>query len=406
MIALYECIKQAFIAMTSNPLRSLLTTLGIVIGIATVIAITSIIEGLNIAFAEELASIGSNVLYVQKWKWADQEWYRARKYKDMGWREYYAVEKASAGLADYISPIFRNIQSVKFREKKAESVLISGVNEQYKDIRATYPASGRFLSHHEVEGARPVCVLGSDVAEALFGSQNPLNHKVLIGDKHFKVVGVLEKKGQFFDMNLDTVVLIPIGAFERAYGARNQSMTIGLYVGDPEKIPKLENNIRSAMRRVRKVPFGKEDDFAVNRVDVLKQLYDKLTGGLYAAMFGVGAVSLLVGGIGIMNIMLVSVTERTREIGVRKALGAANRLILVQFLTEAIVLAALGGAIGVGFGFLIAEVVDKISPVPAAVRPWAVVLGLGFASVVGVIFGLFPARTAAKKNPIDALRYE
>ena len=405
MIVIWEGIKQALYSLRANPLRSLLTTLGIVIGITTVIAITSVIEGLNISFAEELATMGSNVLYVQKWAWVDKEWYKYRHYRNLGMLEYNAIAKIASD-AQFISPMYRTVKDIKHGNKKAEFVMVAGVNEQYKDIRAAYPAAGRFLVKYEVEGGRPVCVLGSEVAESLFGQENPLGKNVLIDSTHFRVVGVLEKKGKFFDMNLDTVVLVPFGAFERAFGARHRSLTIVLLVPDQETIPKVENEIRAVMRRVRKVPFGKEDDFAINRVDVFKQLYEKLTGGLYATMFGVGAISLIVGGIGIMNIMLVSVTERTREIGIRKALGATNRIVLFQFLVEAVTLSAVGGIIGVVLGLLVAQLIAKVSPVPAAVRYWSVLLGLGFSSAVGILFGLWPARSAALKDPIEALRYE
>jgi putative ABC transport system permease protein len=187
---------------------------------------------------------------------------------------------------------------------------------------------------------------------------------------------------------------------------RRRMMTISVLPKEAVDPDEVVDELRGILRRVRKVPFGEPDNFAINRIDILQDLYRKLTGGLYAAMFGVGSISLVVGGIGIMNIMLVSVTERTKEIGIRKALGARPRTILLQFLVEAVVLSCLGGAIGTAVGFGIAALIDAVSPVPASVQPWSIAVGLGFSASVGLVFGVLPARRAAAKNPIDCLRYE
>ncbi|MCL4233842.1 MAG: FtsX-like permease family protein, partial [Deltaproteobacteria bacterium] len=217
--------------------------------------------------------------------------------------------------------------------------------------------------------------------------------------------GVLEKRGDFFDMNLDRIVIMPIEAFMKNFG-RQRSLTIVVRPKNPEQPQGAIDELRSIMRRARHIPFGEPDNFAINQVDTLRELYDKLTGGLYAAMFGVATISLIVGGIGIMNIMLVSVTERTKEIGIRKAVGARRSNILVQFLIEAILLSILGGIIGVAAGFAISWIVDAVSPVPARVEWWSVALGLGFSATVGIVFGAYPARRAATRDPIVSLRYE
>ncbi len=404
MTVLWESFKIALQSLRQNLMRSLLTTLGIVIGISTVIAIVSIVEGLNEAFSNELASIGQGVLYVQKFPWADQNWQKSRHWPNITMKEYHAIER-EARYVSGLTPMTGNLYNVKWRSRKLELIQVLGVNEQYAGIRNAYPAVGRNFTKLDSDRARHVCLIGHDVAEKLFGNHNPLGEYIRVGTEAFQVIGVIAKKGEFFDQNLDTFVLVPYNAFIQSMEGHH-GLSIAVRVISAEMIPAAKEDLRGILRRVRKVPVNKGDNFSINQVDVLKQLYDKLTGGLYAAMFAVAFISLLVGGIGIMNIMLVSVTERTREIGVRKALGAKPRWILLQFLLEAVILACIGGAIGIQVGAGLAKLVAALTPLAAVVKSWAVMLGLGFSSLVGIFFGIFPARTAARKDPIEALHYE
>ena len=401
---LFESLRMALTSLRSNKLRSLLTTLGIVIGITTVIAIIAVITGLNKAFSRELSSIGSNVLYIQKWHWASNDWSLTRKWKDIGDKELRAVQ-AGMTQSDKASPVLSTVRKVKYKGRKAEDTFISGAGEGYGEIRGVFPASGRYLTQIDHRGARNVAVIGWELAERLFRQESPVGKSIQIGGRKFQVVGVLEKRGDFFDMNLDRIVIMPIESFMKNFG-RQRSLTIVVRPKNPEQPQGAIDELRSIMRRARHIPFGEPDNFAINQVDTLRELYDKLTGGLYAAMFGVATISLIVGGIGIMNIMLVSVTERTKEIGIRKAVGARRSNILVQFLIEAILLSILGGIIGVAAGFAISWVVDAVSPVPARVEWWSVALGLGFSATVGIVFGAYPARRAATRDPIVSLRYE
>ncbi len=401
---LFESLRMAISSLRSNKLRSLLTTLGIVIGITTVIAIIAVITGLNKAFSRELSSIGSNVLYIQKWHWASNDWSLTKKWKDIGDRELRAVQ-AGMTKSDKASPVLNTVRTVKYKSRKAEDTFISGAGEGYGEIRGVFPASGRYLTQIDHRGARNVAVIGWELAERLFRQEAPVGKSIQVGGRKFQVVGVLEKRGDFFDMNLDRIVIMPIEAFTKNFG-RQRSLTIVVRPKNPEQPQGAIDELRSIMRRTRHIPFGEPDNFAINQVDTLRELYDKLTGGLYAAMFGVATISLIVGGIGIMNIMLVSVTERTKEIGIRKAVGARRSNILVQFLIEAILLSILGGIIGVATGFAISWIVDAVSPVPARVEWWSVALGLGFSATVGIVFGAYPARRAATRDPIVSLRYE
>ncbi len=401
MTILWENLKIAVQSLRQNLMRSLLTTLGIVIGITTVIAIVSIVEGLNDAFSAELASIGQGVLYVQKFPWASHDWQKARHWPDITMKEYRAIER-DAKFISGLSPMAGTLATVKWQSHKLEMIQVLGVNEQYAAIRNSFPAVGRNFMKLDSDRARHVCLLGHDVAEKLFGPRNALGEYIRVGTESFMVIGIIAKKGDFFDQNLDTFVMVPYFTFLRSMQNR-RGLSIVARVVSADKIEAAKDDIRGILRRVRKVPLPKDDNFSINQIDVLKDLYDKLTGGLYAAMFAVAFISLMVGGIGIM---LVSVTERTREIGVRKALGAKPRWIMLQFLLESIILASIGGIIGIQLGAAVAKLVAAVTPLSASVKTWAVLLGLGFSSTVGIVFGFFPARAAARKNPIEALHYE
>jgi len=402
--AFVESIRLALGSLRSNMLRSLLTTLGIVIGISTVIAIISVITGLNRAFSDELSAIGSNVIYVQKFHWAKNDWSLTRKWKDIGFEEVEAIQKNSR-LVDKAAPSVSASRRIKNGRRAIDDVWIVGRGIGDQEIRGATPAAGRLLVRNDFDSNRNVVVIGWDVAEKLFPYESPVGKSITVGGIRMQVVGVLDKRGSLFGNNLDVTVTMPIGTFMKYYG-RKRMITIAVLPKEGVDNQEVIDELRGILRRVRKVPFGQPDNFAINKIDVLQDLYKKLTGGLYAAMFGVGTISLVVGGIGIMNIMLVSVTERTKEIGIRKALGARPRAILLQFLVEAVVLSCLGGAIGTALGFGIAALVDAISPVPASVRPWSIAVGLGFSAGVGLIFGVVPARRAAAKNPIECLRFE
>ncbi len=397
-------IKIALWSLRTNALRSALTALSVIIGIATIVSITSVIDGLNTTVFKEFSFIGSNVLYIQRFGWGAFDRYINRHRKRIGMAEYHALVR-QAKTPEAISASRMTVKRVSYGKKSIRMVMINGVDENYAQVRDVKPEVGRFLSRFDVQRRRMVCVLGYKVARDLFGEVNPVGKQVRVGGHPFEVVGVLAERGEFFDMDLDYIVMIPLGAFFKTFGSR-QSLTIMAKVASPHDMQRAKDEIRAILRRVRKVPLGAPDDFAINELDVLQGIYKSITGGLYAAMFVVGAISLIVGGIGIMNIMLVSVTERTREIGIRKAIGATKGDILFQFLVESVVLTILGGIAGIALGFLIAWIVDYLSPVPARIQLWSLSLGLGFSFACGLFFGIYPAWRAAKLHPIEALRYE
>lgn len=403
---LWEGVKIALHALRANKLRFVLTTLGIVIGVTTVIAIVSIIQGLNRAFYQEIAALGTDTLYIQKFPWVmdGETWALYRNRRDLTMREYEAVYD-NATLASAVTPSLYSRRRVKYGDEALDAILISGTTDAYTSTSNAQPANGRFLSPGDVEHRRSVCVLGAEVAEKLFANTDPIGHRVSVGGYKFRVIGVLEKRGKIFDFNPDLLVLVPIGSFEKVFG-RERSIEIQVKVVNAAMLQEAQDQLTGILRRVRKLGPADADDFAINQQSVLTNLYNSLTAGLWAVAIGVGSISLLVGGIGIMNIMLVSVTERTREIGIRKAIGAKRTDILWQFLVEAMMVCALGVVIGLLIAITVVALVSKFSPLPAAITPWVAVLGLGFVVILGLFFGIYPASKAARLDPIEALRYE
>jgi putative ABC transport system permease protein len=403
-----EGVRIALLSLVGARLRSFLTTLGIVIGVMTVIAIVAIIDGLNTSFAAQVGSLGTHTLYVSKWKFLNtgNEWWEMRNRKDMGRTELEAIER-NATLATGIAPMSFIRTSIASPAAEISRMDVRGTTEGYALARALNVAAGRFLSGPDEELARSVAVLGPTVVDRLFPGV-PLEavpgRQVRIKGHPFTVVGVLERRGRMLGMDLDNDVTIPFSTFLRDMGSK-RSINIAV-TSAPGQVEALEEQLTGILRQARKVPPEKKDDFAINRQDQLLKVYDQLTGALYGVAVGVGLITLIVGGIGIMNIMLVSVTERTREIGVRRALGARKRTILLQFLIESSMVSMLGGAVGTALGFGVATLLALYTPLAAAVTPGAVALGLGFSATVGLAFGSWPAWRAANLDPVEALRYE
>jgi len=406
LIDLWEGIKIAFQALRASKMRTLLTTLGIVIGISTVIMIHSIIIGLNQSFYTSISALGSDTLYIGKFSWMSRtDWIEARNRKDMTLKREAKAIKEYATLAKAVAPTVTAQRAVKYESETLKDVNIIGTNDEYAITSNVVPEFGRMLSKQDVDHRRNVCVIGWEVSDKVFKNKNPLGRDLLIGSHRFRIIGILEKRGNLLGNNLDNQVIIPIGIFQKLYGSRRW-ITIEVKVTEPGIIEEAKDEITGILRRVRKVAPQHENDFAINQQDMIADMYKRLTTALYAFAFGVGSIALIVGGIGIMNILLVSVTERTKEIGIRKAIGARNKDIMLQFLIESLVVTAIGGIIGIIAGFVFAKIIAASTFLSATISPVSIAIGVIFIFIVGTFFGLFPAYKAAKLDPIEALRYE
>jgi putative ABC transport system permease protein len=405
-----EAILIALRALWTNKLRSFLTLIGVIIGVMTVIAVVSVIAGMNRYVANELAGMGSNTFMVDRFGLvlSDDEWIKALKRKELTMADVEAIktgcpdcEKVGAEAIDFVK--------VKYKNQYLSEIPVIATTSNYAEIvdlkQSDSGATGRMHSQFEETHNRQVVLLGWDVKDKLFGNEDPLGKFIKIGPQNFQVIGVAQKKGSFLGNNQDAFVLIPITTFNKLF-SQKLFLRILVKASAEAGMEKTQDEVRMILRNRRHVPYTEPDNFGIMTPEMLMDLYKKFTATAFLAMIGISSIALVIGGIVIMNIMLVSVTERTKEVGIRKALGAKRRDILWQFLVEAITVAGVGGLIGILLGTAISKIVSSSTPLPSAVEPWSVVSGLLISTSVGVFFGIYPAMKAAKLDPIEALRYE
>ena len=406
MNLLLESVRSALASIRAHRLRSFLTSLGIVIGVASVITVISLIQGLSKSVSDQFEGLGGNGLTIQA----------RNEFKDRmrGKINYLRVEDVDQlrlrvdGIRD-LSPFFvPGTSEVRFTGMTATAQVFA-TSASYQEVNQRFARLGRFLSDSDNASARRVAVIGEKLIQELHLPENPVGQFILYGNEWFKVIGVMEKRGEVFGMSQDNYMIIPFKTGQSMIGNNTRPyLAITVAVRDLSTLDETRSRIRAVMRQAHRLKPDERDDFEIESADQIAKSFDKLSATVTLVMGGVVGIALLVGGIGIMNIMLVSVKERTREIGICKAIGARSRDILLQFLIEAVTLSLLGGllglAIGYGLGVAIAAMIPDFPP--AVVPWWAVALSVLFSGSVGVIFGVVPASQAARLDPIDALRYE
>lgn len=407
MFLLIESIRSALNSIRAHRMRSFLTSLGIIIGVASVITVISLIQGLSKSVTKQFEGLGGNSLTITAHNTMKDV--MRGKFNELRYEDIQQLRSRVDEISD-VSPIFL-LSSPTVRYGSTEtSARIMATTPTYQEVQQRFATMGRFLSESDEASARRVAVIGPKLIETLHLPENPIGQYISFSNEWFKIIGVMEKRGELFGMSQDDYVIVPFRTGRSIIGnnqkLRNMQFTVSLK--DISKLEEVKPRIRAVMRASHKLDPDAPDDFDMESSDQLAKSLDNITSTVTLVMGGIVSIALLVGGIGIMNIMLVSVTERTREIGICKAIGARSRDIMMQFLIEAVTLSVLGGLIGLVLGYGLGFGISKMIPdFPDAVVPWwAVVLSFVFSAGVGIVFGVMPASKAAKLDPIDALRYE
>ena len=392
--------------LRANKMRSSLTTLGIVIGVVTVTLMATAIDGMNGAFHQSISSIGADVFYVQRGSWMNRsqaDWLKTQKRQPITIAQAAALERQFVN-ARAVVPLSDTRNSVSYKNRRSDSVRVVGTTDKFLSVSSVSVTEGRFLSQGEVDGGRPVAVIGWDVATNLFQGDSPVAKTIRIGTVAFEVIGVLDKQGSFLGaFSLDNQVFIPLRQFVNSFNSF-PSVEVQVKALSLGQLNDSREELRGVMRKIRGVPPGEDDDFAINQQDNFVQSFNRVIGSIGTLGLFITGLSLFVGGIGIMNIMFVSVAERTKEIGVRKAIGAKKRTILIQFLIEAASICLFGGLIALAITWPITVVISRFMPSSMSLK--VIGLALLVSLLTGVISGFLPAWRAARMKPVDALRNE
>jgi putative ABC transport system permease protein len=407
MNQIYESIAIALQSVWANKLRSFMTVLGNIVAVTSIVTVVSLIQGMNAMVSDAIITdIGADSFTIQRRGLvrSEEDEERTRNNPLLTLAEADAIRAFSDDITSVVGQAGRGA-TVSYGTQELDSISIQGVTSEYANFSNFNAEQGRMMSAIEVERGRPVAIVGWDVADRLFGQTNPLDKEIRIAGIQFRIVGVSKKKGAVFGSSQDAFAVIPLGAYLRLFGAR-QSLTLMVKPATPEVLDKAMDDATVALRVARRLKPTEPDNFGMFTSDTILGIYAQATNGIFAVLVGVVALSLVVGGIVIMNIMLMVVSERTREIGLRKALGAKRRDILSQVLTESITLSTFGGIVGIVLGFGFAMAIAAATPLPAVLEPWSVVLGVGITAAVGLFFGAYPASRAAALDPIEALRRE
>jgi len=404
----WEATRIAVSSVWSNKLRSVLTTLGIIIGIVSVTGMATVVNGIEKGFEQDIASLGTDVIYIEKWPWV--------RGPGIKWWNFINRPNITADLADALNErsrsvetataVVRTARSLKSATESVSSASIMGAQANYPDVHDVDLAEGYFFNEFDDQSARKVAIIGAGLAENLYPFGNPLGKSLTISGSKYTVIGVMVKKGEGSEGpgSEDWGVQIPFNAFKNQFGTRWRDVSIRAKVQPIFAMVDAKDEMRGVLRIARSLDAEEEDDFEINEQGTLRATIEPIKNAIFAIGIGLTALALLVGGIGVMNIMFVTVKERTREIGIRKAVGARRSTILIQFLIEAVVICMVGGLVGVGLAFPLSMIIGAV--LPASLDLPTVFIAFGICVAIGTTFGLAPAWTAAKAVPIEALRYE
>src|SRR5271170_282937 len=406
-VALQETFRIALDTLRAHKLRTFLTLLGVMLAVTTLVAVISILHGLNVYVADKVANLGANAFVVDRVGIVTNfdEWVKARKRPPLDMSDFEALRDGMK-LATTIAAEQDTVADVRYGNDLSEDVIILGVTPAYTEIREIDVTSGRLFTQADEEHRSGVCIIGMDVADKFFLRGDPIGKEIRAGQGQYLIVGVAKPKGTVFGVSQDNFVMLPLGTYRKEWLAPLDSVAMFIQAEGPEWMPAAMDEARVILRSKRHVRYQDDDNFAIIAPTSITGLWNRITGNAFGIAIWVTSVFLVVGGIVIMNIMLASVTERTREIGLRKSLGARRRHIVMQFLVESSLLSATGGLVGVGLALAITGLARALWPIPIVTPIFAIVISLVLSTAVGLFFGIYPAMRAARLDPIEALRAE